>query len=78
MSHLILETVIYGKPMLATSVSGRDDSTEASVNKEAGFILSHVQKDRVLAAVCPCLSCLVLCRSYFVLLRNFSSIEPIF
>jgi hypothetical protein len=50
MSHLILETVIYGKPMLATSASGRDDSTEANVNKEAGFILSHVQKDRVLAA----------------------------
>ncbi|RLN08296.1 BEACH domain-containing protein B [Panicum miliaceum] len=50
MSHLILETVIYGKPMLATSASGRDDCTEANVNKEAGFILSHVQKDRVLAA----------------------------
>lgn len=54
MSHLILETVIYGKPMLATSMLGRDDSTEANSNKEAGFILNLVQKDRVLAAVCTC------------------------
>ncbi|XP_021314979.1 BEACH domain-containing protein B isoform X2 [Sorghum bicolor] len=50
MSHLILETVIYGKSMLATSMVGRDDSTEANSNKEAGFILNLVQKDRVLAA----------------------------
>ena len=55
MSHLILETVIYGKSMLATSMVGRDDSTEVNSNKEAGFILNLVQKDRVLAAVCPCL-----------------------
>jgi hypothetical protein len=54
-SHLILETVIYGKSVLATSTLGRDDSTEANSNKEAGFILNLVQKDRVLAAVCPCL-----------------------
>lgn len=74
MSHLILETVIYGKSMLATSTLGRDDSTEANSNKEAGFVLNLVQKDRVLAAVCPLSSCLVLCRSYFVLLRNVSSI----
>ncbi|CAD6251786.1 unnamed protein product [Miscanthus lutarioriparius] len=50
MSHLILETVIYGKSMLATSMVGRDDSTEVNSNKEAGFILNLVQKDRVLAA----------------------------
>uniref|UniRef100_A0A0A9DC66 BEACH domain-containing protein n=1 Tax=Arundo donax TaxID=35708 RepID=A0A0A9DC66_ARUDO len=50
MSHLILETVIYGKSMLATSMLGRDDSTEANSNKEAGFVLNLVQKDRVLAA----------------------------
>uniref|UniRef100_K3YP63 BEACH domain-containing protein B n=1 Tax=Setaria italica TaxID=4555 RepID=K3YP63_SETIT len=49
-SHLILETVIYGKSMLATSTLGRDDSTEANSNKEAGFVLNLVQKDRVLAA----------------------------
>jgi hypothetical protein len=53
MSHLILETVIYGKPMLATSMSGRDDSAETNSNKESGFILNLVQKDRVLAVVCP-------------------------
>jgi hypothetical protein len=52
-SHLILETVIYGKSMLATSMLGRDDSSEANSNKEAGFILNLVQKDRVLTAVCP-------------------------
>ncbi|KAL6629117.1 hypothetical protein ACP70R_028882 [Stipagrostis hirtigluma subsp. patula] len=50
MSHLILETVIYGKSILATSMVGKDDSTDANSNKEAGFILNLVQKDRVLAA----------------------------
>lgn len=50
MSHLILETVIYGKSMLATSMLGRDDSAEANSNNESGFILNLVQKDRVLAA----------------------------
>uniref|UniRef100_A0A8R7UR94 BEACH domain-containing protein lvsC n=1 Tax=Triticum urartu TaxID=4572 RepID=A0A8R7UR94_TRIUA len=49
-SHLILETVIYGKSMLATSILGKDDSAEANSNKESGFILNLVQKDRVLAA----------------------------
>jgi hypothetical protein len=39
--------------MLATSMLGRDDSSEANSNKEAGFILNLVQKDRVLTAVCP-------------------------
>lgn len=50
MSHLILEIVIYGKSMLATSMLGRDDSAEANSNRESGFILNLVQKDRVLAA----------------------------
>ncbi|XP_023157987.1 BEACH domain-containing protein B isoform X1 [Zea mays] len=50
MSHLILETVIYGKSMLTTNIVGRDDSTEANNSKEAGFILNLVQKDRVLTA----------------------------
>ncbi|CAM0946806.1 unnamed protein product [Alopecurus aequalis] len=48
MSHLILETVIYGKSMLASNMVGRDDSAEANSNKESGFILNLVQKDRVL------------------------------
>ncbi|KAL6888469.1 hypothetical protein ACP4OV_009495 [Aristida adscensionis] len=50
MSHLILETVIYGKSILATSMVGREDSMDANSNKEVGFILNLVQKDRVLAA----------------------------
>lgn len=49
-SHLILETVIYGKSMLATTMLGKDDSAEANSNKESGFILNLVQKDHVLAA----------------------------
>ena len=53
-SHLILETIIYGKSMLVTNILGRDDSTEVKNNKETGFILSFIQKDRVLAAVCFC------------------------
>lgn len=38
--------------MLATTMLGKDDSAEANSNKESGFILNLVQKDRVLAAVC--------------------------
>lgn len=50
-SHLILETVSCGKSMLATSITGRDDSVEISSNtKEAGFILNLIQRDRVLAS----------------------------
>ena len=51
-SHLILETIIYGKSMLVTNILGRDDSVDTNNNKETGFILSFIQKDRVLAAVC--------------------------
>ncbi|XP_073008552.1 BEACH domain-containing protein B isoform X1 [Typha latifolia] len=51
-SHLILETVICGKSMLATSILGRDDPFEGNSNKkEAGFILNLIQKDRVLTMV---------------------------
>jgi hypothetical protein len=50
-SHLILETIIYGKSMLVTNILGRDDPVDIN-NKETGFILSFIQKDRVLAAVC--------------------------
>uniref|UniRef100_A0ACD5UJ10 Uncharacterized protein n=1 Tax=Avena sativa TaxID=4498 RepID=A0ACD5UJ10_AVESA len=46
LSHLILETIIYGKSMFVTNISGRDDSIEVNSNKEAGFILSFIQKDR--------------------------------
>ncbi|KAL6603651.1 hypothetical protein ACP70R_044012 [Stipagrostis hirtigluma subsp. patula] len=49
LSHLILETIICGKSMFVTNISGRDDSMEIN-NKETGFILSFIQKDRVLAA----------------------------
>lgn len=52
LSHLILETIMYGKSMLVTNILGRDDSMEINNNKEAGFILNFIQKDRVLAAVC--------------------------
>jgi hypothetical protein len=38
--------------MLVTNILGRDGSMEVKNNKETGFILSFIQKDRVLAAVC--------------------------
>jgi len=38
--------------MLVTNILGRDDSVDTNNNKETGFILSFIQKDRVLAAVC--------------------------
>lgn len=51
-SHLILEIVNYGKSILATSILGRDDSFEVTNNtKDAGFILSLIQRDRVLSSV---------------------------
>uniref|UniRef100_A0A0E0E5B8 BEACH domain-containing protein n=1 Tax=Oryza meridionalis TaxID=40149 RepID=A0A0E0E5B8_9ORYZ len=51
LSHLILETIICGKSMLVPNILGRDDSMEiGNSNKDAGFILNFVQKDRVLAA----------------------------
>ncbi|XP_058069394.1 BEACH domain-containing protein B isoform X3 [Magnolia sinica] len=51
-SHLIRETVNCGKSMLATSILGRDDSSDSSNNiKEAGSIDNLIQKDRVLVAV---------------------------
>ncbi|KAI8015885.1 BEACH domain-containing protein B [Camellia lanceoleosa] len=51
-SHLIRETVNCGKPMLATSIMGRDESSDLSSNpKETGTLQSLIQKDRVLSAV---------------------------
>ncbi|CAL5385752.1 unnamed protein product [Camellia sinensis] len=51
-SHLIRETVNCGKPMLATSIMGRDESSDLGSNpKETGTLQSLIQKDRVLSAV---------------------------
>ncbi|KAA8528370.1 hypothetical protein F0562_035725 [Nyssa sinensis] len=51
-SQLIRETVNCGKSMLATSIVGRDDSSDSGSNpKETGTIHNLIQKDRVLAAV---------------------------
>lgn len=50
-SHLIRETVNCGKSVLATSIVGRDDSSDSVNNpKEIGAIHNLIQKDRVLAA----------------------------
>jgi hypothetical protein len=51
-SHLILETIIYGKSILVSNILGRDDSMDVNKNKETGFILSFIQKDRIFTAVC--------------------------
>lgn len=56
-SHLILETLNFGKPMLVSSILGREEPFEVSSNAmEAGTIFHLIQKDRVLAAVSlkPC------------------------
>lgn len=51
-SRLIRETVNCGKSVLATSMVGRDDSSDSGSNsKETGTIESLIQKDRVLSAV---------------------------
>uniref|UniRef100_A0A0D9VCI8 BEACH domain-containing protein B n=1 Tax=Leersia perrieri TaxID=77586 RepID=A0A0D9VCI8_9ORYZ len=50
LSQLIFETLIHGKSVLTTTMVARDDSTEANSNKESGFALNFVQKERVLAA----------------------------
>ncbi|GAB4839467.1 hypothetical protein Ancab_028990 [Ancistrocladus abbreviatus] len=52
MSHLIREAVSCGKSILATSIAGRDDLTDAGNNqKETGTIHNLIQKDRILMAV---------------------------
>ncbi|KAI4307513.1 hypothetical protein L6164_030691 [Bauhinia variegata] len=52
MAHLIRETVSVGKSVLATSIVGRDDSSDLSSSlKEAGSLQNLIQRDRVLAAV---------------------------
>lgn len=50
-SHLIIETLMYGKSMFVTNISGRDDYVEINNSKESVSILRFIQKDRVLAAV---------------------------
>ncbi|GFY85908.1 binding protein [Actinidia rufa] len=51
-SHLIRETVNCGKSVLATSIVGRDESSDSSCNaKEPGTLHNLIQKDRVFAAV---------------------------
>ncbi|KAF6143571.1 hypothetical protein GIB67_029740 [Kingdonia uniflora] len=51
-SHLIRETVNWGKPMLATSIISKDDSSDfINIAMEVGTIQTLIQKDRVLAAV---------------------------
>ncbi|XP_050124229.1 BEACH domain-containing protein B-like isoform X1 [Malus sylvestris] len=51
-SHLIRETVNFGKSMLATSMMGREDSLDSGNSvKETGSIQNLIQRDRVLAAV---------------------------
>ncbi|CAK7347274.1 unnamed protein product [Dovyalis caffra] len=51
-SHLIRETINCGKSMLATSIVGRDDSSDSGSNsKGTSSIHSLIQKDLVLAAV---------------------------
>lgn len=51
-AHLIREAVDCGKLMLATSLVGRDDTSDiGSISKETGTIQNLIQKDRVLAAV---------------------------
>ncbi|KAK4792509.1 hypothetical protein SAY86_022944 [Trapa natans] len=50
-SHLIRETVNCGKSILATSIAGRDSSSNLGSNSKEGAIHSLIQKDRVLSAV---------------------------
>jgi len=70
-SHLILETVNFGKSMLISSILGREDSFEVSSNAmEAGSIFNLIQKDRVLAAVSHMFSSIKkisVCISYYQL-----------
>uniref|UniRef100_A0A0D9YMP2 BEACH domain-containing protein n=1 Tax=Oryza glumipatula TaxID=40148 RepID=A0A0D9YMP2_9ORYZ len=50
MLPLIFEILVQGKSLLATNMLARDDSTEVNSNKDSGYVLNFVQKDRVLAA----------------------------
>lgn len=54
-SHLLLETVIIGKSMLATSMLGYETVDTGNNNKEESFIVNLLQKERVLSAVCSLL-----------------------
>ncbi|KAK1322909.1 hypothetical protein QJS10_CPA02g00135 [Acorus calamus] len=51
-SHLIRETVNFGKSVIATSILGREDSSDASSSvKEISSISNLIQKERLLVAV---------------------------
>ena len=65
-SHLLQETIKYGRSMLVTTLSGRDDLSDLSSDLgDSGAIYNLIQKDRVLAAVCAnflwIISIIVLC-----------------
>lgn len=52
-SHLLQETIKYGRSLLVTTLSGRDDLSDLSSDLgDSGAIYNLIQKDRVLAAVC--------------------------
>uniref|UniRef100_A0A162A6C6 BEACH domain-containing protein n=1 Tax=Daucus carota subsp. sativus TaxID=79200 RepID=A0A162A6C6_DAUCS len=51
-SHLLQETIKYGRSLLVTTLSGRDDLSDLSSDLgDSGAIYNLIQKDRVLAAV---------------------------
>ncbi|CAM8878100.1 unnamed protein product [Rhodiola kirilowii] len=51
-SHLIRETVICGKSLLASSIAGMDESSDPGYSdKETSTIQSLIQADKVLAAI---------------------------
>ncbi|KAK1275119.1 hypothetical protein QJS04_geneDACA005727 [Acorus gramineus] len=51
-SHLIRETVNFGKSVIATSILGREDPSDASSSmKEISSISNLIQKERLLVAV---------------------------
>ena len=50
-SHLIRETVNCGKSMLASAITGKDESDSGNNFKELGSVYNLIQKDRVLTAV---------------------------
>lgn len=50
-SHLLLEMVISGKSMLATSMLGHETVETGNNNRGESFILNLLQKDRVFSAV---------------------------
>ncbi|KAJ4757798.1 BEACH domain-containing protein B [Rhynchospora pubera] len=62
-SHLLLEIVISGKSMLATSMLGHETVDTGNNNREESFILSLLQKDRVLSAASDEAKCMKVAKS---------------